>query len=69
MNGAFEEVEERKLPDDVNVVGLLLVFKVKTDKKGTRKLKARFCPLGNENKDKDDIRSDSSDTQFAITRL
>lgn len=63
------ETEKSSIPTDANVVGSHVVYKVKTDEEGKRKLKARICPHINEDSDKDEVRKDSSNAQLSIVRL
>lgn len=66
---AYEEVDERYVPWNANVVTSHVVYKVKTDEERDRKLKARIVPHGNEEDDKDSVRKDSSNAQLSIVRL
>lgn len=52
-----------------NVISAHFVYKVKSDEKGKKRLKARLCPHGNRDKMKDTIRKDSATAQFDVIRL
>lgn len=43
-------VHETKVPTSANVSGSKIIYKVKTEKSGLRRLKARLCPHGNPKK-------------------
>lgn len=66
---AYEEVDEVGLPPDANIVTSHVVYEVKHDEGGSKKMKARICPHGNEDDEKNVIRKDSSNAQLAIVRL
>lgn len=58
------------IPKCSNLIGLHHFFDVKNDGKDDKlKLKCRLTPHGNRDKDKKDIRKDSSTAQFPIIRL
>lgn len=65
---AYTPVDEKSVPADANVVGSHVVYKVKTDEDG-KKMKARTCPHGNEDAEKQDTRKDSAKDQLAVIRL
>lgn len=66
---AYVSISEKNVPTGVNVVNSHVVYKIKTDEQGERMLKARICPHGNEDDDKESIRKDSSNAQLTIIRL
>lgn len=66
---AFVEVPERSVPRDANVITSHVVYKIKTDETGSRKLKARVVPHGNRDTEKDNIRKDSATAQLGVIRL
>lgn len=66
---AFTEVSEQQVPFDANIISSHIIYKIKIDEKGTKRLKARLCPHGNRDRGKGTIRSDSSNVQFDIMRL
>lgn len=67
--GAYKPVREDEVAKDANVVRSHVVYKVKTNEDGERALKARICPHGNEDDDKDEVRKDSANAQLAVIRL
>lgn len=67
--GAFQEIHEEDIPMDANIIRSHVVYKIKTDEAGHRKLKARLCPHGNEDAEKDQVRKDSANAQLSIVRL
>eukprot|EP00177_Eucheuma_denticulatum_P007832 GFKZ01014258.1.p1 GENE.GFKZ01014258.1~~GFKZ01014258.1.p1 ORF type:complete len:1202 (-),score=97.36 GFKZ01014258.1:1881-5486(-) len=67
--GAYVNVSEENIPRDANIVRSHTVYKVKVDESGDKKLKARICPHGNEDAEKDEIRKDSANAQLGIIRL
>lgn len=66
---AYEEVSEREVPRDSNIITSHVVYKIKTDEEGRRKLKARIVPHGNHDNEKDCIRKDSSNAPLLVFRL
>lgn len=62
-------MNECEVGNDANVVTSHVVYKIKTDELGERKLKARIIPHGNEDAEKGEIRKDSSNAQLSIIRL
>ena len=66
---AYVEVPERSVPLNANVITSHVVYKVKTDERGDRDLKARIVPHGNRDDEKDRIRKDSATAQLNIIRL
>lgn len=42
---------------------------MKKDEAGSRKLKGRLCPNGNEDDDKDPIRKDTANAQLNVVRI
>lgn len=66
---AVEEVNKLEIPESANIIRSHVVYKVKTDEEGKRKMKARLCPHGNEDNNKNDIRKDSANAQLSIIRL
>lgn len=67
---AYEEVDVRTLPKGSNIISSHHFFQVKNDgDEETLKLKCRLVPHGNRDKDKDEVRKDSSTAQFLIIRI
>ena len=67
--GVYEVVEESSIPKNANVVSSHVAYKIKVSEDGSLILKARICPHGNRDKEKDGIRKDSAAVQFPIIRL
>jgi len=67
--GAYEEVKEYDVPRHANVISSHVIYGIKQDESGTRKLKARLVVHGNRDSEKDFIRKDSSTAQFNVIRL
>lgn len=55
--------------DVTNIVRSHVLYKIKQDVNGSKSLKARICPHGNEDRLKDDIRKDSTNAPIALIRL
>ena len=68
-NDAYEEVAERNIPLDANVITSHVVYKLKSDEEGRKVLKARIVPHGNHDAEKDEIRKDLSTAQLFVIRL
>lgn len=51
------------------MIGSHMVYKVKTDEQGRLKLKARICPHGNGDAEKDEVLKDSTTAQLDIIRI
>lgn len=66
---AYYEVSEDTLPANANIIGSHVVYKVKTSEQGEHRMKARICPHGNHDDQKNDIRKDSATAQFDIIRF
>lgn len=66
---AFHEVPDQQVPMNANVISSHIIYEVKVDEKGAKRLKARLRPHGNRDQDKRTIRSDSSNVQFDVMRL
>ena len=66
---AYEEVTESDVPRYANVITSHVVYKLKTDEDGTRKMKARLVPHGNHDNEKDTVRKDSSNASLFVVRL
>jgi len=66
---AYEEVYDKEVPRNANVISSHVVYKLKTDEDGSRKLKARIVPHGNHDDEKDDVRKDSSNAPLHVIRL
>ena len=66
---AYEEVLDCDVPRYANVITSHVVYKVKTDEEGTRKMKARIVPHGNHDDEKDNVRKDSSNASLFVVRL
>ena len=67
--GAYDEVPEREIPRNANIITSHVVYKVKTDEDGQRKMKARIVPHGNHDNEKDNVRKDSSNASLFVVRL
>ena len=65
----YEQVDEASAPANANIIRSHTVYKVKSDEQSTLKLKARIVAHGNEDKEKDFVRKDSSAAQFTVIRL
>lgn len=63
---SYAEVVGSDVAHDANVVSSHVVYKIKTDEEGKRKLKARIVPHGNQDHDKDIIRKDSANAQLSV---
>jgi len=66
---AYELVDEVDVPRNANVITSHVVYKVKTNEANEKNLKARIVPHGNHDKEKDEIRKDSSTAQFHVISL
>ena len=66
---AYEEVDEKDVPANANVITSHTVYKVKVSEDGSKDLKSRIVPHGNRDNEKDNIRKDSSTAQFDVIRL
>lgn len=66
---AYVCVPEAEVERKANLITSHVVYKVKTDEKSERTMKARIVPHGNRDKEKDDIRKDSATVQLDIIRL
>lgn len=66
---SYISVHEKKVAWNENIISAHFVYKVKTEEKGVRRLKARLCPHGIRDKMKDNIRKDSATAQFDVIRL
>lgn len=62
-------MNEDEVDSDDNVVILHVVYKIKTDETGTRFMKARLVPYGNEDDMKESIRKYFANAQLSIIRL
>lgn len=58
--GVYQSVEESSIPGDANLISIHVAYKIKVIKEDKLKLKARICPHGIRDKDKDGIRKDSA---------
>ena len=67
--GVYEVIDESSVPKNTNVVSSHVAYKIKVSENGSLTLKARICPHGNRDKDKDGIRKDIAAVQFPIIRL
>ena len=66
---AFEELHIRDIPKNANLISSHCFFQIKFDGHDKKlKLKCRLVPHGNKDKEKDNIRSDSSTAQFTVIR-
>lgn len=66
---AYVEVKDRDVPKGANVIGSHIVYKVKVEENNRKRLKARLCPHGNHDDEKDSVRKDSATAQFDVIRL
>lgn len=66
---AYVEVQDKTVPRDANVISSHVIYKVKTEEDGARRLKARIVPHGNHDSEKEEIRKDSSNAQLFVVRL
>lgn len=66
---SYEEVKECDVPRTGNVINSHVVYKLKTEEDGNRKMKARIVPHGNRDNEKDEIRKDSSNASLFVVRL
>ena len=66
---AYVEVKEVDVPKGANVIGSHIVYKVKVEENNRKRLKARLCPHGNHDNEKDSVRKDSATAQFDVIRL
>ena len=57
---AYVEMKEHDVSKHANVIGLHVVYKVKVEENGVKRLKARLCPYGTRDKEKDNVRKDSA---------
>lgn len=62
-------VEDTEVSRSSNIISSHVVYKLKIDDDDRKKMKARICPHGNRDAEKDDIRSDSTNAQFDMIRL
>ena len=67
--GAYDEIADQQVPRYANVITSHVVYKLKTDENGNRKLKARIVPHGNHDDEKDNVRKDSSNAPLFVVRL
>lgn len=68
-DGTYEEVKDKNIPGNANVIPSHIIFKVNTEEKGKLRLKAGLCPHSNREKFKYDVRKDSSTAQVDVIRL
>ena len=68
-DGVYEVVDEREVPKGANVIGSHVAYKLKVNEDGSLKLKARICPHGNRDSEKEGIRKDSAAVQWPVIRL
>lgn len=66
---AYEVMQENSVPRNANVISSHVVYKLKTEEDGKRKMKARIVPHGNHDDEKDDVRKDSSNASLSVVRL
>ena len=66
---AYTEVLDRNISRNANVISSHVVYKLKTDEIGTRRLKARIVPHGNHDDEKDFVRKDSSNAPLFVVRI
>lgn len=61
--------EEELVPSNTNVISSHVVYRIKENEDGSRKLKARLVPHGNRDVERNSIRKDSSIAQFEVIRF
>lgn len=66
--GEYTLVRESITSLDANIIGSQFVFKIEVDE-SSKRLKARLCPHGNQDKQKGKIREDSAYAGFVVTHL
>lgn len=66
---AYSKIPESEVPENANVVGSHVVYKVKCYEDGHKAIKARIVPHGNEDSEKNSIRKDSANAQLGTIRL
>ena len=66
---SYVEVQDKIVPKDANVIGSHVVYKVKVEENNQKRLKARLCPHGNHDDEKNNVRKDSATAQFDGIRL
>lgn len=66
--GAYFEVNVNSLSEDTKVIGSHFVFKLETTMEISTKLKARFVPHGNQDRDRFTVQRDSSSADLSVTR-
>lgn len=64
-----QPVPECDVPRSNNIMSSHVGYKLKTHEDGSLDLKARICPHGNRDQEKDTVRSDSTNAQFDVIRL
>lgn len=67
--GVYQPVLQAEVPRSANAISSHVSYKVKVNEDGTLKLKARICPHGIRDKDKDGILKDSAAAQFLVIRF
>lgn len=65
----IEHVEDTDVPRNSNIISSHVLYKVKVDEDDNKKMKARICPHGNRDLEKNNIRNDSTNAQFDMIRL
>lgn len=68
-SGAYMEVPDHEVPRDAKIITSHVIYKLKTNEDGSRKLKARIVPHGNHDDLKEDIRSDSSNAPLFVVQI
>lgn len=63
-----EVVDDTTIPVTTNVIASLVVYRIKTEEEGEKRMKPRLCPNGNWDKLRK-TRKDSATAQFDIIRL
>lgn len=66
---SYEEVQERDVPRNANIITSNAVYKLKIKEDGSRMMKARIVPHGNHDNGKDEVRKDSSKGPLFVVRL
>lgn len=51
--GDLQKVNEFGIIHEANIISSNVLYKIKTDEESTRKMKARLCPQGEEDKEKE----------------
>lgn len=69
LEDIHDEVDERTIKGNANVIPSHIVYKVKNEENNVKRMKARLCPNGNRDRMKTTVRKDSATAQFDEIRL